>query len=32
MIGPIHVVSFIVGAGALLALNYWFNFPSKKGA
>lgn len=25
-----HVVGFIVGAVAILALNYWFNFPSKK--
>jgi hypothetical protein len=32
MIGPLHVGSFVVGALALLALNYWFNFPSKKGA
>lgn len=29
MIGPVHVVSFIGGAIALLALNYFFNFPSK---
>jgi hypothetical protein len=31
MIGPVHVGSFVVGAIALFALNYFFNFPSKKG-
>lgn len=31
MIGPVHIGSFVVGAVALLALNYFFNFPSMKG-
>lgn len=32
MIGPVHVGSFVVGALVLLAANYWFNLPSRKGA
>jgi hypothetical protein len=32
MIGPVHVGSFVVGAIVLLAFNYYFNFPSRKGA
>lgn len=31
MIGPVHIASFVAGALALLAVNYFFNFPSKKG-
>jgi hypothetical protein len=31
MIGPVHIGSLVVGAIAVLALNYFFNFPSKKG-
>lgn len=32
MIGPVHVGSFLVGAIAVVALNYFFfNLPSKKG-
>jgi hypothetical protein len=31
MIGPVHVGSLVVGIALAIALNYFFNFPSRKG-